>query len=41
MDELTGKLISDSVQQFMDFLEEIKSKVNKILMELLWLINLL
>jgi DNA repair exonuclease SbcCD nuclease subunit/DNA repair exonuclease SbcCD ATPase subunit len=30
-DELTGKLIGESVQQFMDFLDDLKNKVNKII----------
>ena len=30
MDELTGKLYNESVQLFMDFLEDIKTKIGKI-----------
>jgi DNA repair exonuclease SbcCD ATPase subunit len=30
MDELTGKLIGDSVQKFMDFLDNLRNKVKKI-----------
>ncbi len=31
MDEIMGKLIDESVQQFIDFLEDLKSKVKKII----------
>ena len=30
LDEITGKLIGDSIQQFMDFLDVLKTKVEKI-----------